>query len=502
MKELVEKFLKAFDGYEHAYGQHGGFIEKENGKMEGRAQTIMNHIPDEVVEKHLLGNGDGVGIIPLKDDDKVMFGAIDIDIIGVNPLKHSIKEIEDKLNSLGLPLIPCSTKSNGIHLYCFSKEPISAAIMIKRLKEWAAMIGYGTAEIFPKQSYRVNSQDIGNWINLPYYNMKDSKRKAFNKGKFLSIEEFFDLVEVMRISSDEINNFKTEDLDEEYNDAPPCLQFLFKIGIEEGSRNNGIYNFAVYYKMKNPDSWQDRMTEVNQITHPPLTIRELETIIKSVNKKDFFYKCKEYPICQYCNKNECYKRKYGIGSSAELEINFDNITKYISGEEVIWFAEYQGNRIKLNTEELLNQTMLQKRMVEKTNQIFQPVKASKWATKVNDLLKNCTTVYEPEQASRKGQFFELLDSFLTEGVSGDSKDDLLKYNTYVDENNLVYFRSFNLFSYLKNKRFKYTENEIWIWIKEKGAKNQKIRVAKKPINVWSVPAPETYQFENNDEERI
>lgn len=272
------------------------------------------------------------------------------------------------------------------------------------------------------------------------------------------------------------------------------------VGMEEGSRNNGLYNLAVYYKKKY-DDWQERTRDANfKNIKPPLPEKEASSVIASVRRKDFFYKCKEYPICQYCNKKECKKRKYGVGSSVE-EFELDNLTKYISGEEVVWFAEYHGKRFQLNTEELLNQNKLLRRMVESLNKTFSPVKNQTWLNKIENLLSNSTVVYEPVQASRKGQFFELLDSFLTEGVVGREKEDLLRHNAYSDGNK-IYFRSFNLFTFLKNKRFKYTEHEIWTWIKEKDAENKKIRIAKKPINVWMMPNPDHFQIEQDDEDKI
>jgi hypothetical protein len=503
VEDKIKKFLNAFDGYELAYGQAGLFLAKENGKMEGRSMTITSRMPREVIENHLLGKEYGVGIVPLRQDDTCMFGAIDLDIVGANPLKHTIAEMEQKVNTINAPLIACSTKSNGIHLYCFTSEPIPAALMITRLKEWAALLGYGNSEIFPKQSYRVSEQDVGNWINLPYFNHQnaENKRKAFNKGKFISLEEFFELVEVCRISLSEMNSYKIEDQDESFNDAPPCLQILSKLGIEEGSRNNGVYNFAVYFKQKYLDDWQDKLMEINGQVKPPLALKELETIIKSVSRKDFWYKCKEFPICQYCNKSECHKRKYGIGNSDDIEIDFENISKYISGEEVIWFAQYQGKRIKLTTDELLMQSQLQKKFVEHFNLIFTPMKPARWAAKINELLAKCTVIFENEQASRKGQFFEILDAFLSDGVSGETIDDLAKYNTCSMDGE-TFFRSFNLFSFLKNKRFKHTENEVWNWLKDKSAKTKKIKVAKKYINVWSISTPESFQIEDTNEEKV
>lgn len=505
MKKIIRKFIKAFDGYENAYGQHGNFKRKENGKMEGKAQTIISPLTDDIIKCHLEGGENGLGIVPLKLDDTAMFGAVDIDTVGVNSLAHTVEELEKKITSLGLPLIPCTTKSGGVHLYCFTQKPVHSSLMVKRLKEWAALLGYGSSEIFPKQTYRVNENDIGNWINLPYYDYKESKRVAVNKGSRLDIDQFLELVDVMRISESELNDFKLEEMDEAFDNAPPCLQILYSAGLDEGSRNNGLYNFAVYFKKVGTGDWQEKVHEVNnKIVNPALTKNETENVIKSVTRHNFFYKCNEYPLCQYCNKDECKKREFGIGKSSTVALSFENLTKYIIGNEVAWFAEYQGKRIQLTTEELLNQNKLQNKLVDVINKTFPVVKNSLWLDKVNELLINCTIVHEPIQASRKGQFFELLDSFLTDGVSGETKDDLLKYSTYIDgDSGLIFFRSFNLFTFLKNKRFKYTEQEIWIWMKEKKAKSQKIRIAKKTLNVWCIDAPEYFEFDTKqDEERI
>ena len=502
MENTIKKFLEAFNGYQLAYGQHGNFKAKDNGKMEGHAQTVLGTVTSEIVERHLTGAGNGLGVVPLRQDNTVMFGAVDIDITGVGALAHTIEELENKINVLGLPFIPCNTKSGGVHLYCFTTKPVPSELMVRRLKEWASLLGYGSSEIFPKQTERANEQDIGNWINLPYYDAKDTKRYAINKGKKIDIEKFFELVDIMRISEDELNNFKMEDMNEDYKDAPPCLQILESVGVEDGSRNNGMYNFAVYLKKKNENTWQELIKDLNiKIVKPSLTEKELEAVIKSVNKRDFFYKCKEYPICQYCNKSECRKRKHGIASSEGNRLQLENLAKYISGEEIVWFAEYQGKRIQLTTDELLNQAQLQKRLVEAVNKAFTPEKPNLWLNTINALLTTCTIVHEPVQASRKGQFYELIDSFLTESASGETKDDLLKYNTFTDpESKLVYFRSFNLFTFLKNKRFKCSEQEVWIWLKDKKAKSQKMRVAKKSLNIWSMPAPDKFQFDSGDDE--
>ena len=38
-------------------------------------------------------------------------------------------------------------------------------------------------------------------------------------------------------------------------DGPPCLQVLTTQGFPEGTRNNGLFNIGIFYRMSNPDDW-------------------------------------------------------------------------------------------------------------------------------------------------------------------------------------------------------------------------------------------------------
>lgn len=499
INSLASKFLKVFDGYDLAYGQHCDLIKSDSGKVKGKAQTISNKLPIQVVEKHLDGTGNSLGIVPLKSNNKVKFGVIDIDgKHPTNPRIHSIEEIEEKVNKLQLPLIPCQSKSGDIHLYCFTKEEIPAILLIDRLKEWSSLLGYGNVEIFPKQNHRIDEKDIGNWINLPYFDHEKTQRFAINKKKKLNIEEFFEYVEIMRVGLDEMEDFKYENVDESFNDAPPCLQTIVSSGeVLDGGRYNSLFSFAVYFKKKYPDNYEEKILKLNtEILNPPADLRVLENIIKGVNKKEYFYQCEQPPICQFCNKDECFNRKFGIGGNYGGELEFNNLTKYISSDaSVRWYADYRGQRIKLTTDELLNQRLLAKKMLDATNSIFTPMKNAKWMGILDGLLKNCTVYDDPIDASPMGQFKELVDTFLTEGVSGTTKSDLLKYNTYLsDKENRIYFKSANLFSYLKNKRFNYDEQEAWHWLKDyMGGQSKQMNIGGKNIRAWSLPAPEFYK---------
>lgn len=498
--ELVKKFLKLFDGYELAYGQHSNLVESESGKVEGKGDTISHPLEDILVENHLNGTGNSLGIIPLKLKNTLRFAALDIDIKHpTNPMVHTIQEIQEKINKLDLPLVVCQSKSKGCHLYCFTEEEVPAKLMVKRLKEWGSLLGYGSVEIFPKQTTRADRKDIGNWLNMPYYNHDKTDRWAIdNNNNKLTLSEFFKYASVSSISKDELSNFKIEEqFDEGYNDAPPCIQTLATIGIGDGARNNGLFNFAVYLKNKHPDTFDEKIMGVNgTIISPPLRLSEVESIIKSADRKDFFFKCNESPIVQYCNKIECKKRKYGIGnlSSTSETIELDNLVKYIGDDgSARWYIEAQGKRIQISTDELCSQSLFKKRMMIALNHVWVPVKSVVWDNIIRTLMDKVETYNDPADASPKGQFSEYLDMFLLDTQHGTIKEDLLRRNCYLDEKtNLMYFKGVKLIEYLNNKRFNHTPQQVWTWLHEIGGKSMQVRIGQKNVRTWYIAAPDAF----------
>jgi hypothetical protein len=124
----------------------------------------------------------------------------------------------------------------------------------------------------------------------------------------------------------------------------------------------------VYLKKKAGDGdWHDNLYDANQkLMKPPLDGGEVSQIIRNVEKKDYFYTCKQPPICNHCDKKLCAKRDYGItfGTSGEL-FPIDKICKCSSKDSVRWYAEIQGKRFELSTEQLLSPALLQRIVLEK-----------------------------------------------------------------------------------------------------------------------------------------
>ena len=111
--DLVTEFSELFKGLARAHGSYEIKGEKHSGKKTGRAQTLNEPVTDALWEEHLQGKK-GLGIVPIDDDAKCHWGAADIDVYDLD-IPEQIKKIRSK----NYPLVPCRTKSGGLHLFLF-----------------------------------------------------------------------------------------------------------------------------------------------------------------------------------------------------------------------------------------------------------------------------------------------------------------------------------------------------------------------------------------------
>ena len=196
-KTLEEKFMHVFSGLDRAYGIYEitGHKNTATGvKKNGRGKTLQEPLTVELWQQHLSGEV-SIGVIPLKDDETCKWGCIDIDEYPID-VNNIIKTVE----SMGLPVVPCASKSGGLHLFLFTKDPVPAIKFKNKLEDIAAAMGRTGDEIFPKQ-YQWSTQvpkerQTGNWLNMPYFSGEDTTRYGISaKGDSLTPEEFIVLAE-------------------------------------------------------------------------------------------------------------------------------------------------------------------------------------------------------------------------------------------------------------------------------------------------------------------
>ena len=486
--EHVKKLMSLFDGLPRAYGTYR-ITGSKNGKQVGEAVTVAGKVTEALWETHLAGR-QGIGIIPIRDDSSCCFGAIDVDkYVGID-----YKKIIDSIRKRGYPLVPCTSKSGGVHLYLFSTRPVEASVMRGCLSTMAASLGFGGSEIFPKQDrVLVDRGDLGSWINMPYFDAEQTKRAALDdEGKPLPLSEFIVLAERYRT---DVGEFKVPDASTgDLVDGPPCLQYLIDRGeVAEGTRNMTMFNVAVYLKRALMVGWESKLMEINDRLRPPLNKAELSTICKSVKRREYFYACTKPPLSAFCDRGVCRGRKFGIGTEGDFPL-LTGLTKY-NTTPPIWFVDVEGGgRIELMTGDLQNQVSFQRHCMEYLNKMPPVIKPEQWRSLVQSLMEKMVLIEAPEDASTVGQFWGHLENFCTARAQARTKEEILIGKPWLSEGR-HYFRISDLTDYLERRKFReFKVNKITQVIKSRGGEHHFMRLHAKGINVWSVK-----EFEKKDD---
>ena len=485
---LAETFAKRYAGLRSAYGTFTSTNEtREDGKASGKNITISKNLEDKDVvglwEKH-LGGQQSLGIVPINEDNNCVWGAIDVDEYQID-----LKSLAIRLAQQNLPLVLCRSKSGGAHIFIFLVEPIPASMLQRKLRQVAAAIGYGQAEIFPKQTKLLLERgDRGSTLNMPYYGGENSTRYAYGKeGETLSPTEFLEYIDKIQLTSKELDKLEASPLNEQHDwldQAPPCIQHLVIQGFPKGTRNSGLFNVGVFLRKKFADDWEKRVEDINiQYMQPPLGAQEVLTVVKQLKRKDYFYRCNDQPIASHCNSPLCRTRKYGIGANGGTPL-FSNLTKQDS-DPPIWFLDVEGGRLELETDDLLNQNRFQRKCMEALNKIPPKVKDDVWRRIIQQLLDVITIIEVPAESSTEGHFMELLEAFCTERPARE-RDELLLHKPWTDKGK-TYFRLADLMDYLHRNNFKeYQRNTLTSKLKQLEGEPYFFNIKGKGVNVWHI----------------
>ena len=452
----TEKFKNIFEGLKIAYGQYQkGDVAANGDKQKGKAFIVRKNVSDDLWEKHLQGEGPALGIIPIREDNTCRWGCIDIDSYN---LDHG--SLIQSIRHLNFPLIVCRSKSGGAHVFLFTKEFIAASLMQSTLKKIAKVLGYEGSEIFPKQTeILVERGDTGNFLNLPYYNGTNGLRYALDdKGQAASLESFYSMYDQYACTNTQVKEIKIEEkkIEEAFPAGPPCLNKLASVGFGEGSRNNALFNIAVYYKQAHPDSWEDKIVEAN-IKHmePKLSNSEVQQLIKSVNRKGYDkYRCKDAPINAVCQSGLCRTKRFGVGFGEEEMPQLGNLTKYKSSPPQ-WFLDVDGTRIELKTEQLYSSPLFALACLDQANLVVPVPKAKDWKQHfLKPMMNNLQEVEPLESLNPMNQLTGLLQDWTTNRQSARTMDDVFNKLPFTDENKqFTYFRMDDFYAFLKKNNW-------------------------------------------------
>lgn len=428
----------------------------------------------------------------LREDNTVFFGAIDYDVKNMDHVKA-----EDRIRHFKLPLVLCRSKSGGGHFYCFTSEPVPASVMRDRLSEWTALLGMSVStEQFPKQTSRYSETDVGNWINLPYFNAAETNRFAYHNGQPLELDEFLDYAESQRQTADQMEKpVGPAEGETIFVEGPPCLQTIEAMGgFVQGTKKDGMFDVAVYLRKRYPDDWQDHVDGFNR-QMANIQSDEVQGIIKQVGKKAYGYKCKVPPINAYCNRRLCRTRQYGVGETEGADArgySIGALTRYESshGDEPFFAMEVNGKRVMVTTQQLYSRDEFNRACISQANVIPVHMTPIRWLKFLNELLPTADIVPLPEDASALGQLWEHIVMFLTQSVMATERAGIVMGVPFREEG-FIYFRSPDLFQYLNARRVPYKSPQmVWEMLRQHRAVKVFWNVGGRGINVWGVPAPE------------
>jgi len=491
--ELASEFYRIFQGHENAHGEFK--ITGDKGlKATGKAQTLRSPLTVDLWEKHLTG-ALGIGSIPIQQTSQCMWGAVDID-------QYDDLDLEKMSLVLPEPLVLCRSKSGGAHIFIFMQSPTTAALMRKKLSLVARAVGHPNAEIFPKQD-TLNEGDVGNWINMPYFNHDTTTRYCIKGGLILTATEFIQHISEMTINNQQLVALNPEPLfeatvDPEFADAPPCLQHLVQNGFPTGSRNNALFSMGVFARKKYAAGWEDKVFDYNQRFMGPGSYSEVAGIIRSLNKKIYIYKCKEQPLMAYCNKEACYECTYGIQpTAAEDKTKRPNILDSVTSvkcymppittkDDPYWIFTIDDVEIDVTVDMIRNQNIFSREYLRQYHKVILPIKDTKWVSCINDLLATAEIHELAPDAGPEGQLMIHLEDFCTNKAQAKVKEELIIGKPWCD-NSRVYFRSGDLMRYLDQQRFRaFKEKDIWTILKRQGAKHHQFTLKGKCIACWSM----------------
>lgn len=503
MANDITHIMAIFRGHMGAHGTHGEPYQEPNKskwEIKRTAKTLREPVTEELWEQHLKGIIP-LGIISITEENVCHWGSIDVD-------KYDLDwgDLIKKVQKAKFPLVPCLSKSGGLHLFLFLSDPQPAGAVQTVLRDMAASLGLAGSEIFPKQTHILTDRgDLGSWMVMPYFGGTFGgklKEQVGIKatGMQMSLKEFLHVAEETKVSAAAFQRLGSrkkangKDLPDHFIDGPPCLEHLANIGFPEGTRNNTLFHMGVYYRKREPGGWKEALRKANQeYMRPPLTDDELSGVIKSLDKKTYEYTCKVEPMCSHCDSQLCRTRRHGVGDEGNFPM-ISGISK-LDIRPAVWFVDVSGVRLELTTEQIQNYYLFHRACIEEADQVFQMMKPSTWLQVLAEAMENMIRLEGAPELGIEGRFREALESFVTSRARGESREDILLDRPWEDEETQrFYFKMKALTKFLRHedmrdeKGNRLSRAKMASLIHDLGGSNGQLSVKGYPLRVWWVPS--------------
>lgn len=474
---LAERLFDLYGGLPRAYGRNivQSSIDSK-GKRSSKNAVVHQPYTAELWQDHLDGQS-GLGVIPITDEAKCNWGAIDIDTYPLD-----LNELEEKVKKNNLPMVVLRSKSGGAHLTAYFKHMEPCTSVRGKMAEIAVLLELGNREIYPKQVRLANKSDTGNYLNMPYFAGNKTERYAVINGTAATLEVFLDFADSIRIENVDDLKVTTEFL--EISDGPPCLQTLIALKAGPGERNNVLFNLGVYARLKWESGWEDHIEEFNRsYIDQPLNHREVGSIIKSLEKKNYAYTCNNTPLCNYCSREACKGREFGVTAFQHVDVGviIDSISK-MNSEPPMWVLSLEGIRTEVETEELLDQNKFRRVCVNSINKIPGRMKPQDWDHFIRGRLSEIELIDMPIETRASDMYVHMLPQFFDSTPQGMSELEI-KYGKWYNDGTRYLIRGADYISFLERANMEIDTRRMWSVFISKGIERTFVGT----LELWSIP---------------
>lgn len=407
---------------------------EEDGKIKEKKRGFApGPCTNEHWKDHLEGEK-SLGICPINDYQEVKFMAIDVDTDIMEDAKVTLHSLLAQIEAAKIPMVACQSKSGGAHLYVFFKDSVPVTKVYKNLKLIATYLGIASCtrpvELFPHTQH-LEKESNGKYINLPYFNVSDTVRFALHPdGHSLDLDGFIayateKLVTMGQFCAWKAPTSEEDNLREIVVNGPPCLQTIFEQGIEDGTRNDLIFQYGLLFKKHNASTLGDNLHLVNRLRcHNPNDHNEVEASIKIIRRKEYHYNCAHPCMSPICAKSLCMQRKYGIRGKIDFP-PIKEIVQWGKDDEFLEIVFEDGKKIKVEAPTLLNFDLLRAEIMRALHLVLPIPKKNDWHEFVTGLMSKVRRVDISEEFSVEHSIRNLIVSYATGRAIGDKLEDLL-----------------------------------------------------------------------------
>ena len=179
---------------------------------------------------------------------------------------------------------------------------------------------------------------------------------------------------------------------------------------------------------------------------PPLEVAEINTLIESLDGKDYRYKCKDEPIHSFCDAKKCSMKEFGVGDDGPTP-EITQIRKYDS-DPPIYFVSLDGNTVEVDDATLHDPEKFSLACMNQIGMPMMPVPKHAWRKLFITLFKKALEpIPAPESSKLEVQLTEILGDYINK-APGKELNDVLRGIAYTDKEGDTFFQFKSFWRYL------------------------------------------------------